>query len=172
MAEDDLKPALFTHCCDVYLAMDAKGQDKIEGRVYEGFLTKLVVEECGLSQPYYTQVTRKLKGMDCIRMLRRGGGSTPSLWLLIQPPSIDLFKHSPERPLRGAPNKNSRAPLDQKLRDANNRIASLERRVLDLERNCKDLLSCIEVLRDANRVQGVLNKTFAEMGNVSQGVGL
>lgn len=59
--------------------------------VWEGFLTKLVGEELGLSTPYFSLVRNNLIAMQCIRQLQRGGGSSPSRWELLRPPNLEAF---------------------------------------------------------------------------------
>ena len=94
-------PALFEQCLQLYEAMTDEASmqpthhgEVEEGLVYEGFLTHLVTDSDKLnySNPYYTKLTQRLKGMDCIRQLKRGGSTTMSRWLLVQPPTLEHFK--------------------------------------------------------------------------------
>ena len=118
------EPALFQHCESVYGAMLAESEVREEGQVYEGFLTKLVAA-LRLPNPYYTFVTNALQEMDCIRQLRRGGGSTPSLWLLKQEPTMELFsEHAGSTSY--AKRHDRVAMLEQQLRDLNKRVTELE----------------------------------------------
>src|SRR3954468_22235888 len=88
-------PALFGHCETVYNAMLARATSVREGNVrmvvWEGFLTKLILEELRLATPYYTSVTQALTKMGCIRQLRRGGSSTTSQWELLRAPNLATF---------------------------------------------------------------------------------
>jgi hypothetical protein len=91
---EDAPPKLFEHCSVVYEAMKkvAKGTT-IEGTyalVYEGYLTRLFAD-LQMAMPYYTTVMRRLKAMDCVQQLARGGGSSPSRWQLLTEPSWDSF---------------------------------------------------------------------------------
>src|SRR5690348_16529377 len=85
---------MVTHCTNVYDSMKAESEIKeVEGSrmlVWEGFLTHLT-SELDLPTPYYTRLRRDLIRMGCINQLRRGGGTTPSLWQVIKPPTLDLY---------------------------------------------------------------------------------
>ncbi len=94
-------PALFEQCLELYEAMSDRATmaplqygETEEGLVYEGFLTHLITDSDKLnySNPYYTKLTSRLKAMDCIRQLKRGGSTTMSRWLLVQPPTLEHFK--------------------------------------------------------------------------------
>jgi hypothetical protein len=126
-------PAAYEHAVLIYEAMakEAKVQevDKQEVPVYTGFLTKLFAKE-RLSVPYYTSVMRDLSGMDCVRQLRRGGGSSMSSWALVQSPTPELFAMARERP-SAAVDFNPGAKVDAKqnqqgLRDLNARLLRVE----------------------------------------------
>jgi hypothetical protein len=94
-------------------------------RVYEGFLTKLF-KEANLSVPYYTTVMKELKVMDCVRQIRRGGGGSPSQWLLVQKPSMDLWQGARAK---AAPTGRAKfeTTTKQQLNDINNRLLVLEK---------------------------------------------
>lgn len=91
----ELTPALFEQCLEVYDAMYDKAEFKmIDGEqvlVYEGFLTRLITQDLHYSTPYYTKITKRLKAMDCIRQLKRGGSTTPSRWAILQRPTVKHF---------------------------------------------------------------------------------
>lgn len=128
-------PALFEHCVEVYQKMAADAEpmvindinDGIAIPVWEGFTTKLF-RTLNLSVPYYSKVTQHLKGMDCIRQVRRGGSTTPSVWALIQPPTMELFRTRGARDL--SPSFATKATelmqLQQQVRDQGHRIGKLE----------------------------------------------
>jgi hypothetical protein len=63
--------------------------------VWTGYLTHLM-RDLGKYGPYYSKIKGDLEEMDCIRQLRRGGGSTPSQWLLVQPPTEVLYSTVPQ----------------------------------------------------------------------------
>lgn len=120
-------PALFTQCLEVYEAMadQASMQQAYpdvaeEFLVYEGFLTRLITQDLHFSNPYYTKVTKKLKAMDCIRQVKRGGSTSPSRWALLQSPTMKLFEVAVDS------NKNRgsgmKADLQQQIRDLNERM--------------------------------------------------
>lgn len=118
--KQDVEPALFRHCCTVYEAMNDLAEDGLHGRTYEGFLTHLF-NDLDLSVPYYTMVMKKLKAMDCVRQLVRGGGSAPSQWLLLQEPTMELFNATPAA--------REMAKMAQIPQDVNRRLSVLEEKV-------------------------------------------
>jgi hypothetical protein len=129
MAEDqkiEPVPALFEQCLEVYEAMadqaslqpfDEEGDEML---VYEGFLTRLITQELHYSNPYYTKVTKRLKAMDCIRQLKRGGSTTPSRWLLLKPPTVEFFREVGTQ-MATRPS-GWRESIEQQIRDINSRL--------------------------------------------------
>lgn len=127
-------PALLQYCEEVWTRMHSTAQPEVLGPngevfdVWEGFLTKLFTG-LGLSTPYYSHVTKLLIAMDCARQLKRGGGSSPSKWVLIQAPSVDLYYSKRE----AIPSKFDGSTQDtaqqQQIRDLNKRLSELERQV-------------------------------------------
>ena len=118
-------PALFDQCLEVYVAMteDAVMKEIAEdqnGLVYTGFLTKLITRDLHFSNPYYTKITGRLKAMDCIRQLKRGGSTSPSVWLLMQEPTLEQFNEaktkSTTRPAGW------RESMEQQIRAINERL--------------------------------------------------
>ncbi len=92
-------PALFEQCLELYEAMADRAsmqqidhREETEGLVYEGFLTRLIRDDLRYSAPYYTKLTQRLKAMDCIRQLTRGGSTRKSRWLMLQSPTLEHFK--------------------------------------------------------------------------------
>jgi len=129
---DEALPALLMHCNTIYDAMEADSKPEGEYKVWEGFATKLF-EDQGLTVPYYTQVMRMLRGMDCLRQLRRGGGTAPSRWALIQKPNMEIFDKASGIP--GAYRGNKISQQDQMMRDLSNRVNDLEEIVAGLIEN-------------------------------------
>lgn len=125
---ETVPPALFEHVSTIYSAMkETANEESDQGHaIWTGFATHLF-EEKGLSIPYYTQVMRMLQAMDCLRQLRRGGGSAPSKWLLVQEPTLEQFDKACAIP--GAYRGSKSAQTDQMLRDLSNRIGELEDKV-------------------------------------------
>lgn len=132
MAEKDREkrppiPALFEQCLEVYetMANSATMQQAYldsdeELLVYEGFLTHLIVQDLHYSNPYYTKVTKRLKAMDCIRQIKRGGSTTPSRWALIQTPTIELFNKAVSK--TSTKTSGVRESLEQQIRDLSERL--------------------------------------------------
>jgi hypothetical protein len=124
-------PALYNHCVDVYKAMenDAKTDDA-GNQTWEGSLTGLM-RALGLSNPYYSNITKAMKAMDCMRQLRRGGGGTGSVWLLLQAPTEELYRQTGHKAASEAPAKQRQQ--DQAMKDLQHQLNELSRRVEVLE---------------------------------------
>jgi phosphosulfolactate synthase (CoM biosynthesis protein A) len=128
VSEEARMPALYGHCVRVYNALLQEAQRVeeagVEMIVWEGFPTTFFREKMDLSTPYYTFVRRALIRMGCIRMLRRGGSTTPSQWELIREPDPDKFlevnvKEPTVRELQ-------QSVFEQALRDLGRRVERLE----------------------------------------------
>lgn len=139
MAQDVVAPALYEHSVNVFNAMREQAQvDQLttgaaeEGLVYEGFLTKLITEEVGLSVPYYTSVMRHLRRMGCVTQLRRGGSSTPSRWQLLEEPTLDRFLSDQDRSSTKVQRKSRLDRIEQRNNDMVSRVNDLEGQVDDL----------------------------------------
>lgn len=127
-------PALYYHCCRIYKAMMStaklvEGEDAAEPRyLWEGSLTA-VFEELNIGIAQYTPVTRRMKAMDCILQLRRGGGPQPSVWVLKGEPTVERFQHT-NSDRAPTPKGKEKGKLEtqnaQQLRDLNRRITRLE----------------------------------------------
>jgi|SRR5262245_43065976 len=126
-------PALFEHACRVYEEMrrtavpwkDAQPVDGVQPYVYEGHLTTLF-RKLALSVPYYTSIKNQLAGMGCIEQLRRGGGSTPSKWVLWHEPELEAWKEfAPTKSRRG----NATQMMQGQIKDLSDRVSKLEGQV-------------------------------------------
>lgn len=126
----------YRYCVETYAKMKATAQTYTSEQtgsgmrqlarpmtVWEGFFTKLITEDLGLSVPYYTAIRRELIRMECIRQLRRGGGSSPSQWELLREPTEELWHSAP--PKRSQTNSKQDATAGQ-VGDLIKRIEVLE----------------------------------------------
>lgn len=135
--EQEALPAIYEHCQNVYRQMESEAKlhaseykDETFPNaklVWEGHLTKLF-NRLHLSVPYYTSVTRELKRMGCIKQLRRGGGNSPSQWLIMTEPTEELFLSDSEGNASGERlRKNDRmGMLEQQVRDMAKRQTKIE----------------------------------------------
>lgn len=150
--EEEERPTsvIFDHCVAVYGEMKSQAREEDlsdtmdivppesaqEMRlVYEGHLTKLFAG-LGLSTPYYTAIMGHLKAMGCVEQLRRGGGNSPSRWMLVRPPDEEAFKSIETR------NRHSRgktAAVEQQIRDLTVQINALSARLSNVEAVMTDL---------------------------------
>lgn len=142
-ASDAPKPAMLVHCETVYAKMLERSTPVTEGILYEGMLTHLF-EEVGLSTPYYTHVMTKLKAMDCVRQIRRGGGNTPSRWLLLQEPVIESWRSVTADMAERVKRHTNRNDLIQMLVDLGRRTSTSENRIGYLEQEVERLAAQLE----------------------------
>jgi hypothetical protein len=142
MEENSAPPATFGHIMSVWGVMTEEAKDTPDGRIWEGYMTKLVLNKLKLAIPYYTATTQALKGMGCAQQLTRGGGSAPSRWLLKKPPTLDEYllweQHKEKAPSQVSTSKT--AVLQGQMQDHEGRIALLESTVAEL----------LEALQDKN----------------------
>lgn len=115
--------AIFVHCQEVYAAMLKESQPYEGFHLYTGYLTKLVTDTLNLPNSYYTFVMNELKRMDCIRKVQRGGGSSPSKWLLIKEPNQTDFDKMPQL---ARPMTKREAAEHQFRRDTHERLTKIE----------------------------------------------
>lgn len=133
--EEVTTPALFYHCTDAYREMMARANrveldEGTEGIVYEGFITTFFKDELKLSVPYFSSVTKALTKMGCARQLRKGGSSTPSQWLMITEPTLELFLDYQDRYLAERVRYVTTIQhegLQQQVRDLTARVNELEK---------------------------------------------
>lgn len=124
--------AIFHHCCTVYAEMDAEASEVMfEGRkakLYEGFLTKLFQDQLNFSQAYYSQVMAELRRMGCVQSIKRGGGTSPSRWVLLQQPTYEIYINLGGKEYRQGGPKSSRnlASMTDMFRDMEAKVTSME----------------------------------------------
>lgn len=132
-------PAMWSHCLRVYEAMERQSVRKVifeeERVVWEGFLTKLF-KELGLSVPLYTEVRQELMRMGCMSQLRRGGGPTPSIWVLFGPPTLEEYNKVPPESINtkgGAKKRSAMDVLQAQINTINLRLGVVEKAVFNRE---------------------------------------
>ena len=118
-------PALYKKCVKMYQAMANESVSDGEYLTYEGFITRLVIDDLGLSNAYYSQMRSALVSMGCIEQLVRGGASTPSVWRLFKEPTFEDFDKA---------SLTASTPKQQQIRDILNRLNIIEDRLDKLER--------------------------------------
>lgn len=122
--------SIFQHTLDVYDLMDEAATEcpTPEGprRVWEGHMTKLVTgQPLNLPIPYYTDITRVLRETRSAYQIKRGGGSAPSRWVLLQRPTLEVF--TAWETSSGSRRRTSKvALLEQRIDDLVGRIGALE----------------------------------------------
>jgi hypothetical protein len=126
-------PTIYGHCERIYARMKEQAETVYEGEVpmlvWEGYFTHLF-KALNLPTPYFTHCRTTLLNMGCIKQLRRGGGSAPSQWELLKPPTPELFTEAGLDARRQTPgNTVSRgefAALQQQVRDLADKLDSVE----------------------------------------------
>lgn len=136
--ESTTLPALYYHCIDVYNAMVAgseykKLDDGSEARLWTGMTTALITEDLRLSVPYYSSITRNLKRMGCIRLIRRGGGNSPSVWEVLHEPTEKLFLEA--RPITKTKRQSEIAALQQQVKDLASRVTSHDDALVEIRKH-------------------------------------
>lgn len=126
--DDETMPALYLHCLNTYRAMLSEATAKQDDAgneiiVWEGFSTAFIQKKLNLSVPYYSGITKALKRMECIRQIKRGGGSAPSVWELITEPTEELYRNKmPKRVVQ----VDRVGMLQQQVSALSNRVGVLE----------------------------------------------
>jgi len=120
--EEVVQPAVYEHCCRVYAEMEGQATEMPEGRVYEGYTTRLF-QALELSPPYYTRIRDLLIKMGCVEQLRCGGGNAKSRWRLVREPDETIFTLANEMHVR----KNGRVTqVEDSLNTMNMRLLRVE----------------------------------------------
>jgi hypothetical protein len=135
MEQNEAPPAAFNHLVAVYEQLLADSTETDQGRVYEGYMTKLVTEKMKLAIPYYTRVTQALKGMNCAKQLHRGGGSSASVWLLLKPPTLPEYlawEQELADSRKPSQSVSQTAVLRQNYLDLTSRVETLETTISEL----------------------------------------
>lgn len=157
----------FQYCAQVYQVMKnesrkftAEQTGSVPMVVWEGFFTKLITEDLGLSVPYFTTIRRELIRMECIRQLRRGGGTSPSQWELLRPPTEELWHSSPAK----------RSQTNSKQDMTAGQVGDLNRRLEVLEEHMKVLIDALtagnmKIAFDEPKREGAGPKVYEQKGS-------
>ena len=123
-------PALYKRCRETYKAMARESESDGEYLTYEGFITRLITDDLGYSNAYYSHIRNTLIKMGCVEQLVRGGATTPSVWRLFKEPTMELYEKA---------GLIVATPREQRLKDINTRLITLEEAYDDLEERIKKL---------------------------------
>lgn len=125
-------PALLSHCQKIYAAMHAQSFEDSEGVIHwQGHLTKLF-EELGFGVPRYTRITSMMREMGCIVQIQKGSAGYPGDWILVSPPTLDLYESVKERQHQAKISKEQQEAeahaddVTQRINDINNRLIRAE----------------------------------------------
>jgi hypothetical protein len=127
------------NCQNVYAELDAKAINTIDGRIWTGTLSTIVLKEGN-----YTNIVNSLKSMGCIEQLLRGGGPAVSIWRLFHPPTVELLQKVNRKPTINS-TKTAQAALQANV--------VLETRVDALEKKVELLIRAVEPIVKAHQVQ-------------------
>lgn len=150
-SQEQEKPTsvIFDHCVAVYTEMLSQAREEVDGMIYEGHLTKLITGHLGLATPRYTLILNHLKIMGCVEQLRRGGGNSPSRWLLRDPPDEDTFRS-----------------IENMNRAKSGKIAGLEQQIRSLTSTMHSQAGLIAALQGAvARQQDQLNRLDSQIND-------
>ncbi len=133
------RPSIWKHSNIIFERMKEDAEDIPGiGKVWKGFLTQLILAEQSLPSPYYTYITSALKQTNAIRQLKRGGGKTPSEWLVMEMPDKTLFDwklDSSRIESKGTRNTTKARIVEQAIDGLQGTVLELTRRVEILERH-------------------------------------
>lgn len=126
----------FDYASQIYAHLSENGTQATEGFVFEGSL-KAVVTELEIPADYYQRARNLLGKMDCIRYLRTGHGTAPSLIHLIQPPTEELYNRYRENNSSAAKSKRTTNEIVYA------RLADMARRIDSLENDMRTLMGVV-----------------------------
>lgn len=137
MTENE-EPVLLQHCKVIYDGMLEQAEepvDETKPREWRGMLTKLFVRlDYGTSN--YSRIVNMLRSMGCIEQVRRGAGKVDSVWLLWQPPSLELFEWVKEQELYGGDREETspqESSVEQRLRDLNTMMLNMRDQIANMQ---------------------------------------
>lgn len=132
MTGTEEEPKLYQHCVALYDKLDSYAEDLSDGRVFVGVVSRIVMDELGLAQSYQSKIVNRLRGMGSISLMKRGGGSASSVWMLHKHPTLDDFFDSDNtgerQKIREQEKHNA---LQQRVIDLANRIKKIEEWAMD-----------------------------------------
>jgi hypothetical protein len=134
-------PANFLHCQAIYGRMQETAVEEIADEAghkvttWTGATTELF-KQLNLAMPYYTKVMNKLMAMGCVTQAQRGGGGSPSKWVLHYPPELEMYESAKDKP-HGRPSR--RDEEVQWRRDMTNVVNNLSTRIAVLEEKVRVL---------------------------------
>lgn len=143
--EIEVPGAMYGYLEKVCEAMRTAGEGQVidgkTGIVWTGFTTHLM-KELEVPAPYYGHILDAMQRMGCAQQTRRGGGTSPSQWVLWKDPTPEEYVKV-RMAVKGRPRGNS-------MLEVNQRIASIEQRLggLDVGRALADMALEIKLLKE------------------------
>jgi hypothetical protein len=119
---------LYQHTRDTFEYLDKHAEDGPDGRVYIGSMAK-VIRNLDIGNGYQGTITQALYDMECLRMIRRGAGLTPSIYLLLGPsPDPTKFKSRRRERTTGSVKKGTQV-VNQAVTDMSERLGAVEDKI-------------------------------------------
>ena len=117
--------------------------------VWEGYTTHLMAD-LKIPIPYYGKILDALQRMGCATQLQRGGGTSPSRWVVHKAPTLDGYIEV--KPQLGGMRGGKSATTDE----------ILEQRVSDIEKR----VGTIDILKALTDLQSSLNAVKSRMDSL------
>lgn len=144
------QPKLQTYCALLYERFltehTVEVVDEIECKIWRGKLVATALD-IGIPDGVYKRVTNQLENLNCIEQLERGVRGAPSVYVLLRPPTADVWQDE----IRGKGLTGRYAP------------AILDRRISDIERRLPNNFDVVKALgelqQQIDELKFVLDKT-------------
>ena len=123
------EPILYKYCIMVYDAMSEQAEPPPEDMDYQfpiwrGFLTHLFNDlEIGITR--YSRVIAMLQAMRSIDQIKRGTNKSPSVWSVVERPTLAGFEHVKGVEHRGTKPSSKTLEIEQRLKDQQLQINEL-----------------------------------------------
>jgi hypothetical protein len=125
MADTEPKgDAIFRAADTTYRAMWAARD--ASNNTWEGYTTHLMTKDLGIPVPYYGKALDALQRMGCLTQLQRGGGRSPSKWLLHKTPTLEAYLAVKEELHSRPRGKEKYDVLEQKVSDLAQSLQGLD----------------------------------------------
>jgi len=113
--------------------------------VWEGYTTHLM-SDLKIPVPYYGKILDALQRMGCATQLQRGGGTSPSKWVVHKAPTLEAYiEIKPQLGgIRGGKNATTDQLLEQRVTDIEKRIGNI-----DIVKALADLQTAINRLKES-----------------------
>lgn len=147
--ERTVQPAVFRHSQSLYDALDARSTVEIVRdtpiKVFRGSITE-IYRQTGISQSYYSKVTKALADNGCITYLQRGGRGLETVVALHHPP----LEHEWNVPQTSLMERGAFGILTQRLNNIDESLGGLDvkKALVDLQTQVTTLATRVDELEN------------------------